>query len=159
MASHDDSEDSDIVEALPVDDIPVVDPDYTDAIETALRLLLKFDTEHLADTTDRIVRAGIDRALALRLVQLIPIAWGRFILHASGVHIVTDEYHLLDRRTRKSTRKRFSDDMLYQQIRDVLPDAMMRYHRRHFTGLAMRSTEVTTVKKMLRDGTSPGGGS
>ena len=106
-------------------------PDYTPDIRLALDVLLNADE---ADDPERLVAA---------------------MLQTVGVHTVSFEYVVQDRRNGRTTRHRFAGDPLYRQIQGELPAAMTRAGD-GLKSVAMRSAGVKVVKRRMREGASPG---
>ena len=130
--------------------------DYAQDIRLALGVLLDGDTHDHERLVAAMLRAGVaNRALAVLLSQLIPLAWGRMLLPRVGVHVVSFEYLMQDRRSGRPTRHRFAEDPVYRQIQEELPEALERAGRR-MKSVAARSPEVKVVQRQLAQGASPG---
>ena len=139
------------------EDIPELVPDFTDDIALAWRVLCRAGEDWNHDELqDEMVRAGVEsRVMALRLYQIIPIAWGRFFLFAAGVYL-PDECLVRDRRTGKPVRDRFSECELYQQIREFLLPRVGEVADRERGRVLGRSPEYNAFRQRIRTGARPG---
>jgi hypothetical protein len=130
-------------------------PDYTHEIRLALRVLQNSDERDHQAVMAQIMRAGVsDPNLALRLYQMIPIAWARFFLLAAGLYL-PDEYIVFDRRTGEYIRDRFSECELFGQIQEVLLTEVGQASREQRERVLMRSPEYDAFRQHLAAGAHP----
>ncbi len=130
-------------------------PDFTHEIRLALRVLQNSNERDHQAVMAQIMQAGVsDPRLALRLYQMIPIAWARFFLMAAGLFL-PDEYFVVSRRTGQLVRDRFSQCELYGQIQEVLLPEVGNASREQRDRLMMRSPEYDAFRQHLAAGAKP----
>lgn len=98
----------------------------------------------------QLIKSGADRLTAERIVQFLPIAFGRLFLEPYAPSF-SDEFLLRNLASGREARGRFTTDSIFQ----ACLGAGRSYSRGELSKVACISAEVDAIKKLVADGSNP----
>ncbi len=103
----------------------------------------------------RLVEAGIERRMAARLVEFLPIAYGRILLADSGI-IFNENYQRMNNRGKISPEQPLASLPLWNEIVTYAKEETSQGTSKHdLTAVASRSAEYHVVTELSVKGTIP----
>jgi hypothetical protein len=104
----------------------------------------------------RLVEAGIERRMAARLVELLPIAYGRILLADSGI-IFNENYQRMDNRGKISPEQSLASVPLWREIVTHAEEEISHnISNQEMIAVASRSAEYHVCTELSVKGTIPG---
>jgi hypothetical protein len=116
------------------------------AVQLAVQVFRANPNASADEILSRVLESGIDRPMAVQLVALLPIAYGRVMLRDDGVRF-SDTYICLGEQGQAERRGRIEALPLWSAIIHFA-----RGDGEPFFPIASRSSEIRAANEALRDG-------
>ena len=129
-----------------------MNPNLTELFSTAVLTFASMPEASDLQVRDALISKGVEAKEAARLVELIPLAFGRLLLAKTGVHFSDSFQRLLPDRTLSKTAP-LTSEPLWNDILDLV-QKMLPIEGKYLLLLACRSAEVHAANKLLNNGSS-----
>ncbi len=122
-----------------------------ETITTAVQILRKYPEAEDADIYERLLAAGINKHTAARLLEFLPLAYGRTMIGRSGARLC-QTYHRMDEHGHLIERPLEAQPLWHEVVAYAHADTHRGISRQEFLAIALRSAEVRALNKALNDG-------
>jgi hypothetical protein len=103
-----------------------------------------------------LLRAGLPRALAIRAVWFIPLAFGRELLGSMGV-VLSDTYVRMTEAGGMGDERELAGEEVFREAVKLAPVLAQELGKDVFTAVALQSSEMDAVNQALNAGISAEG--
>ncbi len=126
-----------------------------EAIKLAIPVFADNQNSEWHELEESLVKVGISPLLAIKLIEFMPLAFGRVHLEAKGFKF--DDYYIRQNpNTKKEIRKKLNDEPVYQEAFEVA-SYIVATNRvgEAFMAIVYRSAELWCINDMLKQGSKP----
>ena len=102
-------------------------------------------------TIQKLVAAGIDQSIALKLVQFVPLAFCRYMLKGTGVGF-SPHYQLVESGSNKSLELCLADEPVYEEALIAAERVFASGLGQYYYSVAGRSAEFNAINSALNAG-------
>lgn len=126
-----------------------------EAIKTAFAVFAEHQHSDDESLQQALVNAGISPGLATKLLEFMPLAFGRVFLDGMGIKF--EDYYLRQNpRTKENQKKKLSDEVVYRESFEVASFLFTKKVAGEvFKAVAFRSSEFKGVNNAMNDGSQP----
>jgi hypothetical protein len=126
-----------------------------EAIEAALPVFEKHKNSEDDVVEQALKSAGIPSQTAVRLVEFMPLAFGRVFMDGMGITF-EENYIRLNRKTKQEKRGKLADEKFYTESLSFARQIVgQQTYSKAFQAVALRSAEVNAVNNALNNGSKP----
>lgn len=124
----------------------------TESISTAIRVLRESPDSSDEEIFSALVRAGVGRNYAARLVEFIPMVYCRLLLSNSRARF-SDKFRRRIRESELSSEHLLASEAVWIEVSDFAKaEASRGFKKEKWFALAARSAEFDTINRMLNQG-------
>ncbi len=120
-------------------------------ITTAVQIFRKHPEEEDVDIYEHLLEAGINKHTAARLLEFLPLAYGRTMIARSGAKLC-QTYHRMDEHGHLIERPLESQPLWHEVVAYAHAETRKGISRQDFLAIALHSAEVRTLNKALNEG-------
>lgn len=131
--------------------------DTRQLIQLTVEILATNESSEDAAITELLIKRGVHKSAAHRLVIFVPLAFGRYKLAELFVDMGDGNYQLVDKRGRIIAEKQLANEPEFAMTLELLQEGELaaNMNRSVWQGILTRSPEFTAVNDAMLNGAQP----